>query len=336
MNIKVVGFYDHGNIGDQAFKLAFPILFPSYNFSFCDTLKNQDLADTDLIIIGGGDVVKKDIIKYLYNVDIPAIAASVTITQGSDLDNISLFKKIIVRDELSLNIAQQYHDNVIYLPDFSFVLTPDPIAGRKIIEDQFYQSGHTLTDKFVTVVLNSYISFNSNDALTRDSTAFNLLVDKLAKLCESMDYSWIFLPMSTQSPWDDRSVAAWTGNRIKNKYWRNIVIYDKLSVQKTLNIISSSSSVISSRLHSTIFSTIAGVPFIDILHHDKNYGYVKTLDCLDWTTWLWSYDEKKVNDLLTQFLSVTDDTTDYGLKLKEFTLNAKEQLFHAAPNLLVY
>lgn len=329
MNILQVGFFGHSNVGDESYKLAFPLLAPQNKFTFTDSLKNKDLSLFDLIILGGGDVVKTNFTKYLHNIDTPAITASVTITKGSDLENLSLFKKVIVRDELSFNLARQYNDNVSYLPDFSFILTPDPIAGRKIVEDQFAIAGHTLTEKFVVVVLNSYIAYNSNEALARDSHAFHVLVDRLAKLIESQNYSVIFVPFSTQPPYDDRSTNSWLSDRCKEKYSRNVVIYDKLSVQKTLDVISSAKVVISSRLHSSIFSTIAAVPFIDILHHDKNYGFARTLGVEDRTTWLWAYEDDKVRTLLEEFL--TADKPDQ--KLNSFTLKSREELLNASPHI---
>jgi polysaccharide pyruvyl transferase WcaK-like protein len=35
---------------------------------------------------------------------------------------------------------------------------------------------------------------------------------------------------------------------------------------------------ITMRLHADIFCTIAGVPFLDLVHHDKSKGYLESLD----------------------------------------------------------
>ncbi len=55
MKIRCVGWYDHHNTGDEAYKLAFPKLFPDGEISFAENAEGAD--DVDLIILGGGDVV---------------------------------------------------------------------------------------------------------------------------------------------------------------------------------------------------------------------------------------------------------------------------------------
>src|SRR5574338_221832 len=46
---------------------------------------------------------------------------------------------------------------------------------------------------------------------------------------------------------------------------------------KVLSMVSSLDFAITMRLHASIFCTIAGIPFIDILHHDKSKGYLDEL-----------------------------------------------------------
>src|SRR5688500_15947673 len=112
MNIKVLGYYHQKNTGDEAYKLAFPTLFPNHNFDFINTARNVDFSSTDLIILGGGDVVHASYTKYLYNVNVPKMALSVTVTPGSDLNNLKMFDKVIVRDQMSLDLAGKHHSNV--------------------------------------------------------------------------------------------------------------------------------------------------------------------------------------------------------------------------------
>ena len=54
-------------------------------------------------------------------------------------------------------------------------------------------------------------------------------------------------------PWDDRVSNGMVASFCK--FWKkNVVLYDELEVQDALDIISAADVVISSRLHSTIFS----------------------------------------------------------------------------------
>jgi polysaccharide pyruvyl transferase WcaK-like protein len=332
MNITVLGWYSHGNCGDESYKLAFPILFPGHNFNFVDSIKSDfDRSSTDLIILGGGDVVKSAFLDDLYNVkDIPMIALSVTVTEGSDIRNLKIFKKLIVRDNMSFGIAKRYHNNVAYLPDFSFILDPNKENGKRIIKEKFDEAGHKLTPRLITVVPNSYIAYNHNDALYRDVTSFNKYASEVTNIAEAVDSSFLFLPFSTKPPWDDRAICSWMADKCKKKYYKNVVIYDKLSVQETLDVISASDAVLSSRLHSTIFSTISGIPFIDVLHHDKNLGFLKTLNREEWSTWFWKPEVDKMEKLLRDFLTVSGQ----GAELQKFTKVSKEQLKNAASNIL--
>ncbi len=330
MNVTVLGWYNHGNCGDEAYKLAFPLLLPTHNFTFISDASKFDFSNTDFIVVGGGDIVKQNVIAPLYNIDIPKIAASVTITNDSDLENLKIFRKIIVRDNVSLELAQKYHDNVGYLPDFSFMLQGNKPDGQSLIANKFASAGHTLSPKVVTVILNSYITYNHDAAMYRDVIAFHKVIHELARISESMSTSWIFLPFSVKSPWDDRSAASWLAERCKNKYYKNLTIYDKLSVQETLNVITASNAVISSRLHSTIFSVVAGVPFVDILHHNKNYGFIKTIGKENWGTWLWQFEANKVDSLLRDFLIIGGQASE----LQRITNMAKEQLRNASQFIL--
>lgn len=330
MNVAVLGWYDYGNCGDESYKIAFPLLFPNHNITFINSIKKIDLSNIDMIVLGGGDIVKKSFINQLKNINLPKIAVSVTLTNDSDLENLSIFDKILVRDVLSFELGKKHHKNIALMPDFSFALEPNRQRGLDIINDKFKDEGKQPSSKKIVVALNSYISYNHDDAMSRDVIAFQKMIHELARMSEKMDTSWIFLPFSVRSPWDDRSPSSWLAERCKTKYYKNLTIYDKLSVQDTLDIISGADAMISSRLHSTIFSTISGIPFVDILHHNKNFGFLKTIGREDWGFWLWQFDAEKIEKLLLEFLLVGGQASD----LQQITRTSKEKLKNAAPFIL--
>jgi polysaccharide pyruvyl transferase WcaK-like protein len=55
------------------------------------------------------------------------------------------------------------------------------------------------------------------------------------------------------------------------------MIYNELDVQETLDIISASDAVVSTRLHSSIFSCATETPFLDITHSHKNKYFLETI-----------------------------------------------------------
>src|SRR5207249_4018803 len=91
----------------------------------------------------------------------------------------------------------------------------------------------------------------------------------LAWVSDNTACSFVFMPFGTEMPHDDRTSNAFVSSRIK--FWqKNSVIYDKLTVQETLDLVSACDAMISTRLHSSIFSVLAGVPLLDVTHNHKN------------------------------------------------------------------
>lgn len=60
MKVFVFGWYDHGNIGDESYKLSFTSIWPEHNFIFGEKFSETDF---DLCIIGGGDVIRENSLK---------------------------------------------------------------------------------------------------------------------------------------------------------------------------------------------------------------------------------------------------------------------------------
>jgi polysaccharide pyruvyl transferase WcaK-like protein len=94
------------------------------------------------------------------------------------------------------------------------------------------------------------------------------------------------------------------------KFWKkNLVIYDRLTVQKTLDMISTFDAVINTRLHSGIFSLISGVPFVDLTHHDKNKNFLETCGLQDFGISYWSFGSVQLASLLNRMLAEKIDLT---------------------------
>lgn len=322
MKISVLGWYGHGNVGDEAFKLAFPRMLPGHIVRCVERLELSD--DSDAYILGGGDVVYGVYTDFLRRFpDRPKIAASVTVTPNSDMESLAMFDHIYVRDQMSLDLARQHVDpaKVSYLPDVTMLLKPDPVAGRQWLVEAFNADGLDLYEKVVVCVISSYITFNKRESLARDYINFLNVADDISEAADSVNASFVFLPFSTKVPNDDRVPNAFIADRCKF-YKKNYVVYQRLSVQSTLNVLSCAQAVVSTRLHSTIFAAMAGVPFIDLTHHDKNLGFVRTLGKEEWSVPVWQFSDSRFTGLLGGFVGDRVPRPD----LVEFTDISRGQL----------
>ena len=62
IDIIIIGYYNHYNLGDDQYMSSFINLFKfikynSIKFVDCDKIFNTEIKDTDIIILGGGDVL---------------------------------------------------------------------------------------------------------------------------------------------------------------------------------------------------------------------------------------------------------------------------------------
>lgn len=173
-------------------------------------------------------------------------------------------------------------------------------------------------------MVNGHLLHNTSNALARDYMAFQHFSESLARIIDHSGASFVFLPFGTKRPVDDRVANGWVDSR--TKFWKkNVTFYDRLGVQDTLNVVSAADVVMSTRLHSTIFSTISNVPFIDIIHHNKNRGFVETLGVEEWMLDYWKFDECGCKELLDGHLNkefMSSNPQQYSSRAKEDLANA--------------
>lgn len=303
MHINVIGWYGHGNVGDEAYKLAFPLLFPDHTLDFSEKINQEEPASC--IILGGGDVFYPSFTRQFHNLpaSVRKVALSISLTANSDFESLKLFDRVYVRDYASALLASSHgFTNTTYMPDVTFMLTPDAAQGKEWLKNRFKESKNELYNKVVVCVVSNYISHAKLDTLARDLTQFLGVSQYMAKTADDTSASFVFLPFSTNEPWDDRVSNSWVANRCK-WYRKNLVVWDAPDVQTTLNIIAAADACVSSRLHSSIFSTIAGTPFIDLTHHVKNLAFIDTVEKGEWSLPFWEFNIKEYKTLLNDFLS---------------------------------
>lgn len=295
--ICVVGWTGHYNIGDESYKLTFPKLFPEYEFAF------QDKGDADICILGGGNILTEDYVRSALNVNAhKRFVFSASANKNSPFELLKKFDNIIVRDQASFNLLSENHVSCRLGADAAFSMHPDPIAGKEILRRMFEENGLDLYSKVVGVVLNGHLGQAKDSQLARDFVTINKAAQDIATVADSTSASFVFFPMSTGSPYDDRVTNGLVASRCK--FWKkNITIYERLSVQETLDLISACDAVISTRLHSTIFSILSNVPFVDLVHHDKNQTFLETCSLEQFGLSYWSFGSVQLRTILNKVLS---------------------------------
>lgn len=299
INAEVLGWYGHKNCGDESYKLSFPKIFPNYKLTFVEDINK--LTGKPLIV-GGGDIVYDKMVSKLQKLQCPKHLFSVSLTSCDCIEKLkTTFNTITVRDASSLERLKQAGTAAQYAPDAAFALSPNKNQGRKLISELFAEEGHELYKQVVIVTFNAYLGPSENK-YARDYVTFTKVVQDLANIADNTSASFIFLPFSTSAGCDDRVTGGYISSLCK--YWKkNLVIYKPLTAQNILDIHSAADAVISTRLHGSIFSTIAGTPFVDLTHHNKNGDYLKTNGLIDWSVDYWSMSRTQVKTLIQSHLT---------------------------------
>ncbi len=293
-----LGWYGKGNCGDESYKDSFKHLFNNLDLEFTDNINNKIY---DIVILGGGNIIERPFLMQLKNVEKDIYAFSVGVSEEIKLEDIIKIKKIYIRDIDSYNYLKKIgYENCELCPDAAFCFEPDKNRGRELIEKFFIEKD--LYENVITIVVNSHLLGN-RDELSRDFLNFQKFVLDMSLIIDETNASFLFLPFSTSEPRDDRASNSWLAS--KCKYWKkNVVVYDKLDYKDILDIISASNLSINTRLHASIFNCISEVPFIDITHHDKSLGFLKTIDMQHLSIDYWHFEYNKIKDMINNLLNI--------------------------------
>ncbi len=332
-NILFYGWVDYGNIGDDQYKTSFPMLFPNATLHFTNSLNDQIIKNKDILVLGGGNILDQKFVNNIskYKNLLPIYAMSVGCTDDTlTTEQLSIFKKIWARDFRSQKLLESKNIKADYAPDVSWILKPNKNIGLEIWEESFKTNKCDLYDKKIVVVLNGHLTTKQPDVLARDAYRFQEFAYDLASVVDNTSASFAFLPFGHAMPWNDKVPNGWVAHKCK-WYKKNIVIWDDWSVQKTLDFMSAADAVISMRFHSSVFSLIAGVPFVDIVHHDKNLGFLEAMNLKDWGVSYWDFNKDSLKTKLDKFLVGKYDskiiTSIRDQQCKEITTYGNKILF---------
>ena len=138
--IFVIGYFGHSNTGDQQYPLTFDYVFKTFlinheeysiNYLDCDRIKITEFKDTDIIILGGGDILNNyfldQIIAKFINKSNKIIAVSVGLPYIDILLNtnkLNIIDYMFVRSQQDIELFKKYFHphRIFFLPDISFFL----------------------------------------------------------------------------------------------------------------------------------------------------------------------------------------------------------------------
>ena len=139
--IIIVGYYNHDNLGDEQYKETFEYMLDKYlpmkknyiiQFMDWDLLSTINIVSTDIILVGGGDILNYYFIDKLYtifsNKPNKIIAVSVGLPYSDILmhtDKLNIIDYIFIRTKRDINLFSRYFvkERIFYLPDISYYIT---------------------------------------------------------------------------------------------------------------------------------------------------------------------------------------------------------------------
>lgn len=292
--ILILGYYEKYNLGDQAYKVAFPTLIKqqSQEIQFANPHDLKEIPPgTTSIIVGGGDVINdwfnEEFKRLLSNYYGPVYAVSIGITYPSTLNDkyLARYDQIYVRHKAhaaELTSIKQT-DNVFHIPDAAFIIPIPPALPKpqRPIIGVFLANGIHISE-----VLKPVLS--------------NLI----------QDYDVILYSFNTSSESHESDVLY--AQHHYPEYKQGPIIQDPV---KMLAEMSRLHFAICVRYHSNIFAIMQHIPFVSIASTQKVKFLLEDNDLKNY------YDPSRTQSLATLVHSYLQEPLYSTLKNKLKTIH---------------
>lgn len=291
LSLKVIGYYNHQNAGDEQYKETFVKLFDTYlrseyiiDFLDCDKIHEYDFKKHDIIILGGGDVLNNyfldKINKRFKRGEHLILAVSVGLPYIETLiktNKMDIIDYIFLRTKVDLDLFKKYffEDRIFYLPDLSYILTNETCSldeNDNIIQEiqQLKNNGK----KIIAFCLSRHI-YNKR----REKEYYEIVkcFAEFSKYLIDLNYHIVFLPFNTSNVNFNHN-DIFIHNDVRNfliQKTNYIFIEKQLRSINILKILELSDMCIAMRFHAVLFSFYTHTPVIPIYTTRKIKNLVK-------------------------------------------------------------
>lgn len=272
-SILVVGYYSRGNLGDETYKLVFPLLFPP-NVPVTFANIDDDTIQYDkytCLVVGGGDLINDyytlRMEKILQSFSGLRIAISIGVSYPVYLEHrcLSLFDHVFIRNKTDIRRLQKYlGSRAHYLPDAAFLLE-NPIqsstqALRRVL-------GRTARKPRIGIFLASSAFYRSTEKKGDETLLMYSLLNILEKLGSSSQYDFVLYRYNTggSSDEDDSVINSWLMKRFTGLARHSFTLDNtEYSPVQMLQQISGLDIAICMRFHAHVYAALAGVPILSL------------------------------------------------------------------------
>jgi hypothetical protein len=308
-SIYVIGYFGHNNLGDCQYELTFDYIIKKYlenysvNFIECDKLSNTKFKDTDIILVGGGDILNDYFIDKIIDTfkakpnKIIAVSVGIPYTSILNTNKLCILDYIFIRTKQDLPILKSHFNSerIMYLPDLSYFLntmTNNKISKIDSIRTLKTKSNITICNngsKIITICLSRHI-YNE-----KYKENYNSIVNGIAQYISGLitqNYHIILLPFNTNIGYPDENdilinndvIFALHNISVSEKviksgldyimnYTKYMTIIDRLLDAFDVNyILSISHLVIPMRFHACLFSIFNNIPILPLFTTRKIYN----------------------------------------------------------------
>ena len=296
-NIFVIGYYGHNNLGDDQYKITFDYIIKKYldnytvNFVDCDKITSTTFCDTDVILIGGGDIlndyfIDKIIQKFKAKPNkIIAVSVGIPYTNILNSSKLYILDYIFIRTKQDLDLLKGHFNSerIMFLPDLSYFLNAmsqkkDKVRSIREIKDKDIVITNK-GNKIITICLSRHIRHE------KFLTNYNIIIQNLSQFITSLitqSYHVVLLPFNTNIRNNDENdmlinndiieclkqnstKVTKSGLDYSIDYTRYMTVINKqLDPFDVNHILSTSHIVVPMRFHACLLSIFNNVPVLPV------------------------------------------------------------------------